>query len=234
MEYDNHLPVSKKTIKKIDKIIKEKNKDNTIKLIDIGDIFKENIPLANLNTRFTPYCMLRLFADLVDLPDMVLYLDNDVVCHKNCEELMNIDMSKWEIAGALDRYGKWIYRGKVLTLDYINSGVLLMNLKLLRENGTLKKCRLYCSDEKKLLPDQAALNKFCRKQILKRKYNEQLRTKRKTVFRHFTTKFPFVIKSISTIKPWQIDKVHKVLREFDYDDILDEYLKIKAEIKNEK
>lgn len=233
MEYDNHLPVSKKTISILDKIIKKENKNNEITLIDVSDIFIKNIPLANIKTRFTPYCMLRLFADLVSLPDLVLYLDNDVVCHDNCEDLMDVEMDNLEIAGVLDRYGKWFYHDNLFSFDYLNSGVLLMNVKLLRKNGTLEKCRLYCSDEKHLLPDQAALNKFARKQILERKYNEQLRTKKETIFRHFTTKFPFVIPSISTIKPWQIDKVHKVLKEFDYDDIFNEYLKIKEKFKDE-
>ena len=57
--------------------------------------------------------------------------------------------------------------------------------------------------------------------IEKRKYNEQRRLKKDTVFQHFTTSFrllPFFHKV--TIKPWNIDKVHKRLKIFEYDDIL--------------
>ena len=60
------------------------------------------------------------------------------------------------------------------------------------------------------------------KKIEKRKYNEQRRLKKDTVFQHFTTSFrllPFFHKV--TIKPWDIERVHKGLKIFEYDDILE-------------
>ena len=73
------------------------------------------------------------------------------------------------------------------------------------------------------MPDQSSLNKLSvGKKIEKRKYNEQRRLKKDTVFQHFTTSFrllPFFHKV--TIKPWDIEMVHKGLKIFEYDDILE-------------
>ena len=76
--------------------------DNKMKLInkfDITEIFEKELPAKNMKTRFTPCCMLRLFADEIpELPDKILYLDNDVICRKDCQEFYNQDMEKYEIA----------------------------------------------------------------------------------------------------------------------------------------
>lgn len=75
------------------------NRENSIKKIDITEIFEKELPAKNMKTRFTPCCMLRLFADEVaELPDKILYLDNDVICRKDCQEFYNQDMEKYEIA----------------------------------------------------------------------------------------------------------------------------------------
>ena len=48
----------------------------SVTLFDISDIFLAELPLANLDTRFTPFSMLRLYADEVEeLPKKLLYLD---------------------------------------------------------------------------------------------------------------------------------------------------------------
>lgn len=43
-----------------------------------------------------------------------------------------------------------------------------------KKSGSFKKARSMCQTRKMLLPDQAAINKYCKpKLIVKRKYNEQ-------------------------------------------------------------
>ena len=60
------------------------NPGNSAELIDISKEFSEYMPTANMSTRFTPACMLRLFADLIPgIPDKILYLDTDVLCRKS-------------------------------------------------------------------------------------------------------------------------------------------------------
>ncbi|MEI3392641.1 MAG: glycosyltransferase [Clostridia bacterium] len=91
--------VTDKCIDVLDNKMKLINKENSIKKFDITEIFEKELPAKNMKTRFTPCCMLRLFADeILELPDKILYLDNDVICRKDCQEFYNQDMEKYEIA----------------------------------------------------------------------------------------------------------------------------------------
>ena len=229
--------VTDKCIYKIEKIIKQKNDKNTIKKIDITRLFEEEIPLVNMKTRFTPCCMLRLFVDkITDIPDKILYLDNDVICRKDCTTFYNQEITEYEFAGVLDYYGKWFFRKNIFKFDYINSGVLLLNLEKIRETGLFEKARKKCMTDKMFMPDQSSINKLAiNKKILPRKYNEQRKLQQDTVFQHFTTTFrAFPIFHKVTIKPWNIEKLHGKLKIFEYDDIIDEYKKMKEELKEEK
>lgn len=91
--------VTDKCIDVLDKKMKLINKENHIKKIDITEIFEKEVPARNMKTRFTPCCMLRLFADeITELPNRILYLDNDVICRKDCQDFYNQDMKNYEIA----------------------------------------------------------------------------------------------------------------------------------------
>ena len=95
----NIYGVTDKCIDVLDNKMKLINKENSIKKFDITEIFEKELPAKNMKTRFTPCCMLRLFADeILELPDKILYLDNDVICRKDCQEFYNQDMEKYEIA----------------------------------------------------------------------------------------------------------------------------------------
>ena len=163
------------------------------KLIDTTDLFKDETPDANLSTRFTPCCMLRLFADKIDeIPDRILYLDTDVICRRDFGDFYYQNMDGVEIAGVLDYYGSWFFRKNIFKRDYLNSGVLLMNMCELRKTGLLSSCRHMCTTKQMFMPDQSALNKLSvSKRICERKYNDQRRLHSDTVFQHFTTHFRF-------------------------------------------
>ena len=141
-----------------------------------------------------------------------------------------------KLRGSLDYYGKWFFKNKKIKFNYINSGVLLLNLKKIRETKLLKRARQMCQNKKMFMPDQSSLNKLSlSKKIEKRKYNEQRKLKKDTVFQHITTSFRlFPLFHKVTIKPWDIEKVHKRLKIFEYDDILLEYEKMKKVIKGEE
>jgi len=229
----SYKPLSIKDINYLDKVVKKYNKNSFIKLIDVTDIVKDKLPLANIDTRFTPYCMLRLYADLIDeIPDKILYLDNDVVCLKNPKDFYNTNNSNYELVGVLDYYGSHFYRKNILKKDYLNSGVLLLNMDLIKKTKLFEKCRNRCREKKMFLPDQAALNNYASKKlIVNRIYNEQKQDTDDTVFRHFTTTFKFWPKiSTQTIKPWHIDELHNILKVHRFDDVLDEYKQIKEGI----
>lgn len=224
-----YKPVSKEVIEKLDETVKRVNPESSVTLIDSTRVFESYLPTANLNTRFTPCCMLRLYADrFPELPDKILYLDNDVICRRDCTLFYHQDITDYEISGVLDYYGSWFFRRKITERDYINSGVLLMNLNKIRETGLLKKCRKMCRDKQMFMPDQSALNKLADyKKLMPERYNDQRYVDKNTVFHHFTTSFRFFpwVHTVSA-KPWQLQKVHKLLKMYDYDELHKRYMKL--------
>lgn len=214
----------------LDVLVKKYNPLNTVKLYDISDKFSAEAPIANLATRFTPCCMLRLYADLVEgLPSKILYLDNDVICRLNPATFYNINMNDAEVAGVLDYYGSWLFKHNFLRRDYLNSGVLLLDLDKIRETKLFEKCRKRCTQTEMFMPDQSSINKLAvKKLIVPRKFNEQRKLHKDTVFQHFTTSFRFFpwLHTVS-VKPWNIEGMHKTLKITEYDDILLEFLTAK-------
>jgi len=76
------------------------------------------------------------------------------------------------------------------------------------------------------MPDQSALNSLAVKIKVKAKFNEQKKEKTDTVFRHFTTFFVFFPRFRAvTVKPWNIDDVHRILGTHEFDSIYDEYIR---------
>ena len=71
-----------------------------------------------------------------------------------------------QVVGVLDHYGKWFFRNNIFKIDYINSGVLLINLQLIKETRLFEKCRKMCKEKELLLPDQHALNKLAKNKLI--------------------------------------------------------------------
>lgn len=102
--------------------------------------------------------------------DKMLYLDGDIIIQGDISELYNIEMDNYAIAGIID-YGMCItstewdkveYVRKTLTnyeKEYINAGVLLMNLSKMREIDFEKTCqRLYDERTDFIFADQDIIN----------------------------------------------------------------------------
>lgn len=222
-------PINEAQCNVLEKIIKKKNPKSRIYLKDMTAIFKEEMYSNNLNidTHYTPYIFLRLLSDKVeDIPDKILYLDSDLVFYGDMLELYNLDISSYEIAMAKDYYGKFFINPK-----YMNSGVVLINMKKIKENMCFEKARNMCNTKKMLLPDQSALNKCCKhKLLLPNKYNEQNKRHKDTLIRHYSMKIKFFPRPhLLNIKPWEIERIHDIYKIYDYDDIIQEYNKIKED-----
>lgn len=223
---DNYLPINDEQVNVLNKILKDVNSNSNAMLIDITDMFhKQMLNSANIATNYTPYILVRLFSDEIkELPDKILYLDTDVVCYGNIEELYNKDIENYDFAAVVDYIGKFFINPR-----YINSGMLLMNLKKMRNEHLLKKCRDMVIEKKMLLPDQTALNKICKDKLyLPRKYNEQRKRKKDTVIRHYSMQLRFIpYFRFVNIKPWNIKDMHDIYNVHDYDDVYDKFLEIK-------
>jgi len=219
-------PIKRTDADIIEGVLREANPESRVTLIDFGENFRrELIDSKNLGTGYTPYAMIRLFADECELlPDKLIYLDTDVLLARDIAEYYDIDIENYDLAGSRDYYGKiFIYP------NYLNSGVMLWNLKRIRERGIFRRATELCRRKKMLLMDQTAINKYAkRKLILPPKYNEQHKWHKDTVIQHFSMRirwFPFI--RTEKIKPWNIELIHKKLKLHYYDDVLERFLAIK-------
>ncbi|MBR6505585.1 glycosyltransferase family 8 protein [Candidatus Saccharibacteria bacterium] len=237
IKYDNVKPFPKKTAGFLDKLVKKYNVKNSVTLIDATEVFVANLPKKNMGSYFTPCSMLRLYMDkFAELQqcERVLYLDYDVVCRGDISKFYNTDLDGVEAAGVLDIYGKnfYHYHG-LLNFDYMNSGVMLFNLKECRKTGMFEKAVSLCMKRWMMLADQAALNKaISKRKLMPRKYNEQGERPRKdTVLHHFSNNFKFwPYFKVQKVKPFDVERVHKVLKIDEYDDIFAEYEKLKSNL----
>ena len=84
-------------------------------------------------------------------------------------KLYSIDIENYEYAAVKEKYGCWIIRP-----DYINAGMLLLNMKKIRQTKLLEKARNKLRKRKFLFADQDAIFwSTTKKKILPRIYNEQ-------------------------------------------------------------
>lgn len=193
--------------------LQEADPRNTVQLFDLTTLVNQAPPKANWNTCFTPYCMLRLYADLVpDLPDRLLYLDADVLALKPMKAFYEQPMTTTECVGVLDHYGQWFFHQR-LGRDYVNSGVLLLNLALIRQTGLFAACRQRCATQRMFMPDQSALNKLAQgKRLAPRRFNDQHGPHADTVLMHFSTRLSFwPWFHPVTVKPWQVEAARTLL-----------------------
>ena len=174
----------------IEKELRKVNEASCVNIVDVKLQYQDSLLNSkNEESCYTPYAMIRLLADRVEgIPDKVLYLDYDTCAYNDIEELWNIDISDYEFAGAKDYYGRFF-----INRNYLNSGVLLMNMVEIRKTGLFGKCLKMMKEKKMFLPDQSALNKMAeRKLIIDFKYNEQHKIKPDTIIRHFSATVRFL------------------------------------------
>lgn len=224
-----YTSIKDEQIEFLDRVVKSKNIENCIKKIDVTDLYeKEFGHCKNENAYCTPYTLLRLLADLVEeIPDKILYLDIDMMAGGDISKLYNIDISEYEYAAVKEKYGSVF-----LYPDYINAGMLLLNMKKIKETGLLEKARDLIKHKKMLFADQDAIYySTTKKMLLPRKYNEQSKfNKKDTVICHFCKRlllWPYP--RTENFKQWQIEEVHNILKCHTFDDDLEEYLKLKKQ-----
>lgn len=237
IRYEGVRPFEKKTAEFLDRLVKKVNQKSFVKLIDATDVFVKNLPKKNMGSYFTPCSMLRLYLDKVPelaILDKILYLDYDVVCRGSIEEFYETDLDGIEVAGVLDIYGRRFYHYHGLfKQDYMNSGVMLFNVPECLKTGMLDKAVQLCTEKWMLLADQSALNKaIVRRKLVDRKYNEQEeRPRESTVLHHFSNNFKFwPYFRVQKVKPFEVDKIHQVLKITEYDDILAEFRQLEGKL----
>ena len=213
----------------LNKVVKSKNKNNAVIKVDVTELYEQEFGNGkNENAYCTPYTLLRLLVDLVpNMPDKILYLDIDMMANGDIEELYNTDISEYEYAAVKEKYGS-----KIIKHDYINAGMLLINMAKVRETKLFEKARRLLKRRKLIFADQDAIFwSTTKKLLLPRIYNEQSKfNKQDTVICHFCKRlllFPYP--RTENYKQWQIEEIHKILKCYSFDEDLDEYIRWKEE-----
>lgn len=218
----------------LNKVVKSKKEENQVIKLDITNLYEEEFGNCKNETAYcTPYTLLRLLADLVpEMPDKILYLDIDMMAGDDISKLYNIDVSEYEYAAVREKYGSIF-----IWPDYINAGMLLLNMKKIKETGLLEKARALIKTKKMLFADQDAIYRSTTKKLLlPRIYNEQSKfNKKDTVICHFCKRLLLLpYPRTENYKQWHIEEVHKILKCHAFDKDLEEYVKLKEEFEKEK
>ncbi|MBQ9098512.1 MAG: lipopolysaccharide biosynthesis protein [Clostridia bacterium] len=218
----NFVPIQPEQIAFFERVIQSYHPDNTVACYDVSDLYQQEFAgCPNEGAYCSPYTLIRLLADRIDaLPDKLLYLDVDVMFNRDIHLLWDIDVSGVEYAAARDHYGKYL-----IYPNYINAGVLLWNLKKMRETGILARARVLLRKKKLTFADQSALiRSTTKKKMLPQKFNDQKFLHKSTVVRHFSKRlFYLPYPHTENIKQWHVDRVHQVFGYHCFDDIFDEY-----------
>jgi len=152
-------------------------KENTMKNINIIDlkIYDKELEKAPVTKRYPKEMYYRIFASYY-LPKKVkkiLYLDPDLVVINKIDKLYNTNLDNYYFAAASHIWGILQAFNKIrLRMNsnnvYINSGVMLMNIKLLREKQNRDDVYRFINKNKNklMLPDQDVISGLYGNKIL--------------------------------------------------------------------
>lgn len=215
------LPITSEDAEPLKVALEEHDPKGSVVIHDLSETFMRTFANGKNNVSgYTPYTLLRLFLDDDEMPEKLIYLDADTMVCGNLAELYDINIDDYEFAGVVDYMGEYW-----MGAEYINAGVLLLNMKNIRASGLFDKARHMVNTKKMMMPDQSALNKYVvRKLIIPRRFNEQRGIKPDTIVKHFNKGIkwlPFF--HIYNYKQWQRDKVHKKLKIFCFDDVYETF-----------
>lgn len=198
------------------------------------DINYDNLPNLPLppNHSFSAPAYFRLFSASI-LPstvEKVIYIDGDAIVLDDLSDLWSVNIDLKAVAGVLDcnqspsQYNRLKIRSKN---SYINSGVLLINLKYWRENDSERKFREYLKENTPEYVDQDVINHIFQdnKKILPLQYNLTRGYYFKPQFAQFyyfdvkgeleyARAHPVVVHFTGEDKPWYKNCPHPMTDEF--------------------
>ena len=164
--YMIHILTSKNLNKdyydKINKVIDKYGKDaSKISFYNMGDDFKGAI--TGIHISLASYYRIAL-PSLLPNVDKIIYSDTDVINFKDLSEMYSLQFKdKVYFMGTLDNPGlvNELKQLRVYTQKYMNAGILLMNLKGMRQDGIEQKIRKYIFSHYLDHHDQTAINAVC-------------------------------------------------------------------------
>lgn len=163
-----HSALVSEDVASTEKVLSDRGK---LILINASEVRLEGAPITS---RYPKEIYYRIFAAkyLPEDIDRVLYLDPDLIVNGSIRELYDLPMEEYYFAAA-SHTGPLLRKVNELRLDmdeespYINSGVMLMNLKRLREEQNYDDVFAFIEKRKKLLilPDQDIISSLYGRKI---------------------------------------------------------------------
>ena len=228
-KYSFHILDGRITPKNKEKLLSLRNLcDFDMQFYDMSKIDCSELPLNREYISIVTYYRLFLLDILPQNLDKIIYLDCDLVVEKDLAELWEEDIDNY-IAGVVEDEGS-ITQSERLKLpmenNYFNAGVIVFNLKKLREFGYKEKCFEYYRKNKDIiiLQDQDILNGvfngLCK--YLPLKWNVNGRMFRENELEHHYTlndenlakKEAGIIHFTDYVKPWQVQCKHAKRNEY--------------------
>ncbi len=164
-----HSAISDKAVESTKNIL---GSDSVLHMVKATDIGLDDAPTT---ARYPQEIYYRIFAAkyLPDTIDKILYLDPDLIVNGSLKELYNTNLDNYYFAAA-SHTGPVLRKFNEIRLDmdedapYINSGVMLMNLKRLREEQNYNDVFEFIDKRKMLLmlPDQDIISALYGSKIL--------------------------------------------------------------------
>ena len=141
-------------------MVKNQDKNSKLVFLNANHDFNASVTKQYTTGIYFRFMLLKLLPKNVD---KIIYCDADVTFSDNLLNLFNINMKDNLIAGVADAEQGRKYPKKGL---YINSGILLMNVKELRKHDLYKQWLNLSKQDIFAYPDQDILNKTCDGKIL--------------------------------------------------------------------
>ncbi len=199
-------------------------------LVDIKKLIPQHINAFN---HVTSTALIKFFLpEILSSEDKVLYLDGDTIIQKPLDELYNTELED-NYAGVVSDSALYAMPQHTEHLQiepekYFNSGVMLLNLKKMREARLTNKLLEYKTNQYNYFMDQDAFNKILYNRVvfLPEKYNMIPLNKTKKQIKEAAI-LHFAVK----LKPWIYNTglVSKIFKKY-YN--LSPYKKIKLKLKN--
>lgn len=216
----------------LDSVAKEYNSGNSVVRVDVTPLYEAEFGgCINELCYCSPYTLLRLLADKVEgTAGKVLYLDCDILFNRDIMLLWDTSIDGVEYAAARDHYGKFL-----INPNFINAGVLLLNIAEIRRTQLFRKAREMLKVKKLLFADESALIKCTTsRRIVSQRFNDQKFLYKDTVIRHFSRRlFWLPYPHVANIKQWQVTRVHRIFGYECFDDILYEYIYLKRKMEKD-
>ena len=142
-------------------------KDKKIEFINVNTLHEYITQKSpNYNTKYSKLSYLRCYFSKILKCDKILYIDADALVVDDISDLWNMSFDDKVLIGVKEP-GEWSKHLSIANMDdkYINSGVLLMNLKAIREQQLDDKMINLLNTNWYWYPDQDVINIVCKDKI---------------------------------------------------------------------